>query len=62
MNKVLLIIAALLLVASCAPYRPWGGPGMGMMGGPGWNCSGGYWGNSGYYAPVNYDSYGGYGR
>lgn len=55
MKKVLLAIAALLLVASCAPYRPWGGPG--------WYCSGGYWGGSGYYdAPAGYGSYGWYGR
>jgi len=54
MNKVLLAVAALLLVASCAPYRSWGGPG--------W-CSGGYWSGSGYYnAPANYGPYGGYGR
>lgn len=55
MTKLVLVVAALLLVASCAPYRSWGGPG--------WNCSGGYWGGSGYYnAPANYSPYGGYGR
>ncbi|WP_043645701.1 hypothetical protein [Fundidesulfovibrio putealis] len=60
MNKVLLAVAALLLVASCAPYQYGGGPGW-YGGGPGWNCSGGYWGGYGYSAPSQYGSYGGYG-
>lgn len=63
MKKVLMAIAALLLVASCAPYRTMGGPGW-YGGGPGWGCGygGGYgYGASQYYGPYD-GSYGGYGR
>lgn len=59
MKKVLMVIAALLLVASCAPYRTMGSPGW-YGGGPGWGC--GYGGGYGYYnAPSNYGPQGGYG-
>lgn len=54
MKKVFLVVAALLLVASCAPYGSWCSPG--------WYSSGGYWNAPGYNAPTNYGPYGGYGR